>query len=1107
MEALGRLRRCNKFVWTLEQLPSRYITLVTLRPAKLLLAWTSLPVLLVSLVLLINGVPKIETDLTSSSYLRADGPIAERFDALAQALALIRKRKSSPSARRLASLDVQKERKYAAPWSLKLYYTADDIFDAEVIEAVHAFEKRLESLPSYHRFCLFSSTRSRQNSTCSRPVSAMNFFYGRQEAVTADGRYRAYRVYADGSSSTHLEIEAVARAMGQAEIWNKFPEQPYPRTWYFDEAYPRSKVMQTKYTFGVPLPGFRNRHDRPSAQQSLYRKFVVEELLPLLQFGPSSEKVTLNYEGLEITGHEIKQVLLGDAAKACVSILLVYIYMAIYTGTPLVALLGMATVVLSLPFGTALFVALGHSTLPAINFLALFLLTGIGADHLFVFMNAWRQTKRVEFDDVSRLRLTFRRAGKSITAAGTTTALSFLTNLFSAVQPLRQFGLFVGLCVLANLVLALGMFPCVLLLRERTKQDNIIDISANLQTTNNLVDMLPHSANARTDSQAFDLEMPDGGADDRHTAKKNNSLKVCRKDAMQVPIQNKAAIAANLQENSDDEGMFDRVIPFSFAEHFFGDLFAPCLYRRRWLACASGLVVTLSCFLIACLQFRASQKTPAFLLPGSHNLADLPARLSAFDPRRPWTSAMEREPLRLCEGNCTMASEEWHSASSGRQPAGGLGVLSGTSKSHGVDRTLPNSQAARIDMFFGLRGRPIHGDINSLSSSSLSAIYDESFDFGSSGGQIAVRRLCDEALKQRERLALRSVECFLNDFRNFLHPSSFPYVPAEEVHARVVDFIALRQYEKRWEDSIGFVADEQHHQRVRWVRVTFIIDVSKSARTDNAAHWFNVWEEFVAERNSVEAGTHGVGTMFHSSSLWVRFDFETRLVGAAFLSAFLSIVFALLAVLLFFAHVAIATYIMFVNVSTIVCLAGTLFGILGWDFGTVEAVGLIIVVGLSLDYSLHLAESYLQSEGNARYDRVQDALRKTGSALLGAAGTSMVSCPPILFCTIQVFVRFGIVIIISMGLSLLSSLIYFAAMLFIMGPVDDAGSVRAIVVWLTRLLCGEAPAARQIPAWDAAGAAGEEQGSLPQKPCMIGNPDSAPAQQTPAVELSRQGKQ
>jgi hypothetical protein len=125
-----------------------------------------------------------------------------------------------------------------------------------------------------------------------------------------------------------------------------------------------------------------------------------------------------------------------------------------------------------------------------------------------------------------------------------------------------------------------------------------------------------------------------------------------------------------------------------------------------------------------------------------------------------------------------------------------------------------------------------------------------------------------------------------------------------------------------------------------------------------------------------------------------------------------------------------------------------MFGAFGWTFGVVEAIGLIVFVGFSVDYSLHIIEAYNQSGHQARFDRVREALLQAGSAVFSAGVTSLGAGIFILFCSIKVFVQFGIVVILNTCLSMLFSLCFLCAVLMVIGPTDNFGSLPAFYAWL-----------------------------------------------------------
>eukprot|EP00929_Paragymnodinium_shiwhaense_P118382 TRINITY_DN90300_c0_g1_i1.p1 TRINITY_DN90300_c0_g1~~TRINITY_DN90300_c0_g1_i1.p1 ORF type:complete len:1938 (+),score=383.34 TRINITY_DN90300_c0_g1_i1:179-5992(+) len=482
----------------LARVTAGYLRFSCHRPGLLLLLWTVASLAVIAVGLLTLGLPALETDAAAGSYLRSDGVISDRHDILAAALAQEKKRQASDlengrrlgedyseaeddeidELRRLATEEHVGRRLSdgASPqqgfpqWYVDVYFEVASertIFSDAALDDMRDFEARMEALPSYSRFCFVSGNSGGQ---CRKLKSSMLFFHGEKHPVTAKhSPFSAYYVMPNGRSEERNDVDAVVSAMAMSETWPQLGNEDHARLWYFDRKFPNSKLMRIRAHFGLPLEGFRSHLEDFDAQTELYRKFIEEEVYPLLSTA-STENVKVYYDGPVLKGHEVFLVILGDAKKAGASLVLVYTYMAVYTKAPLVALLGMCTVIMSIPLGTVFYAALGHDTLPAINFLVLFLLTGIGADHIFILMDTWRQTKRESSNLQDRLQSTFGRAGRSIAACGTTTAVSFLANLLSSVRPLRWFGLFVGLCILSNLVLSLGMFPPVLLLREKTKK-------------------------------------------------------------------------------------------------------------------------------------------------------------------------------------------------------------------------------------------------------------------------------------------------------------------------------------------------------------------------------------------------------------------------------------------------------------------------------------------------------------------------------------------------------------------------------------------------------------------------------------------------------------
>ena len=77
-------------------------------------------------------------------------------------------------------------------------------------------------------------------------------------------------------------------------------------------------------------------------------------------------------------------------------------------------------------------------------------------------------------------------------------------------------------------------------------------------------------------------------------------------------------------------------------------------------------------------------------------------------------------------------------------------------------------------------------------------------------------------------------------------------------------------------------------------------------------------------------------------------------------------------------------------------------------FQLLESVNLVLLVGLSVDYVVHLAEAYSRSTRRDRKGRVQGMLAEVGISVLSGAVTTLGSSIFLLAAKILFFVQFGL---------------------------------------------------------------------------------------------------
>merc|ERR1711907_836921 len=130
-----------------------------------------------------------------------------------------------------------------------------------------------------------------------------------------------------------------------------------------------------------------------------------------------------------------------------------------------------------------------------------------------------------------------------------------------------------------------------------------------------------------------------------------------------------------------------------------------------------------------------------------------------------------------------------------------------------------------------------------------------------------------------------------------------------------------------------------------------------------------------------------------------------------------------------------------VSICSIVCSVMALMYCIGWKLGVIEALVLVMVIGLSVDYVVHMADSYLEAPAEDRIGRTQYMMKKMGLAVLNGAATTLGAAAIMCLTYITFFQKFGMVILVTVFQSLVTSLFFFSALMAVVGPQDSCGSI------------------------------------------------------------------
>ena len=152
------------------------------------------------------------------------------------------------------------------------------------------------------------------------------------------------------------------------------------------------------------------------------------------------------------------------------SICFVFCYMLFHTRSVFLSAMSLPLMFASIPLAFCCYAGVADSNKVTVaSLLSLFLIVGLGSDVVFVFTEFWGQSAGLKMGvkPEERIAWTVKHAGMACLATTFTTACSFLANLASVLKPLREFGVFMGLCVIFVYVLVLVLYPPLLLLNRK----------------------------------------------------------------------------------------------------------------------------------------------------------------------------------------------------------------------------------------------------------------------------------------------------------------------------------------------------------------------------------------------------------------------------------------------------------------------------------------------------------------------------------------------------------------------------------------------------------------------------------------------------------------
>ena len=104
-------------------------------------------------------------------------------------------------------------------------------------------------------------------------------------------------------------------------------------------------------------------------------------------------------------------------------------------------------------------------------------------------------------------------------------------------------------------------------------------------------------------------------------------------------------------------------------------------------------------------------------------------------------------------------------------------------------------------------------------------------------------------------------------------------------------------------------------------------------------------------------------------------------------------------------------------------------------------MAIVIILGFSEDYIVHMAIHYSPSSYKDRHSRTKEVIKKLGVSILSCGVTSILSGIFLFAAKTLLFRKFAVIITSTMVFSLLYTLIFFISLSHMIGPENQVGRV------------------------------------------------------------------
>ena len=355
---------------------------------------------------------------------------------------------------------------------LELVYKSkyENLLTKTALKQIQTFELELQNNSIWSgKLCLLRASR-----ICQKSTSILRFFDGTYQSFHKDlfdPNFDNIPHVLTIANSLNITRSKLAYHLGKDAILDNQTQTT------------RSQYTRSLMIIAWPLDGFNSTLNEKHEQTEKLDSLIVDAFADKLKrtYTNGLPAMEFYYYNRAIYVNEIQRQVVLDFLLAGGSMVFIFLFMWLQVGSLWITTWAIFGILSSFVITNFIYrVILDFRYFGVFHVLSVFIVLGIGADDVFVFMDSWKHFAHFT-SLVTRLSHVYRHAASAMFVTSFTTMVAFLSSSLSPLLAVSTFGTFSALLVAVNYFSVVLFLPCVVLMYEHNiKSSASSSISPNV---------------------------------------------------------------------------------------------------------------------------------------------------------------------------------------------------------------------------------------------------------------------------------------------------------------------------------------------------------------------------------------------------------------------------------------------------------------------------------------------------------------------------------------------------------------------------------------------------------------------------------------------------